>query len=352
MMKKKRTNEIRKFILDAIARSAPNVANLVAKEFGMSRQAVNRHLTSMLNEGILIAKGATRNREYSLKPFVSQRFEFDLPDEQLKDVMHGSHDEDRAWSRILRPLFNDLSENVLRICQYGFTEMLNNVFDHSEATKAIIEVEHNAARIDLTIIDNGVGIFNKIKHDFGLEDHLQAILELAKGKLTTDPQRHTGEGIFFASRMFDHFYIESGTLRFVHFKEGEDWLVEKPDKERSGTAVFMTISPNSRRTIKEVFNEFSTELDEYGFTKTKVPVALARYGDENLISRSQAKRLLARFERFKEVILDFSNVESIGPAFADEIFRVFTQQHPNIVLRHTNASEEVRKMIVRAQRPQ
>ena len=34
------------------------------------------------------------------------------------------------------------------------------------------------------------------------------------GKLTTDPHRHTGEGIFFTSRAFDCFEIRSGELRF------------------------------------------------------------------------------------------------------------------------------------------
>jgi len=63
--------------------------------------------------------------------------------------------------------------------------------------------------------------------------------------------------------------------------------------------------------------------NDFGFSKTHIPVFLAAYGEDNLISRSQAKRLLVRFERFKEIILDFENVESIGQAFADEIFRVF-----------------------------
>jgi hypothetical protein len=72
-------------------------------------------------------------------------------------------------------------------------------------------------------------------------------------------------------------------------------------------------------------------------------------GDNDLISRSQAKRLLTRFDRFKEIVLDFQNVDSIGQAFADEIFRVFKNEHPNINLHPVNANEEVMRMIVRAQ---
>jgi uncharacterized protein (DUF1330 family) len=57
-------------------------------------------------------------------------------------------------------------------------------------------------------------------------------------------------------------------------------------------------------------------------------VKLARYGNENLISRSQAKRLLTRLDKFKTVVLEFDDVPQIGRAFADEIFRVFANAHP------------------------
>ena len=79
-----------------------------------------------------------------------------------------------------------------------------------------------------------------------------------------------------------------------------------------------------------------------------MPVSLVRYGDEALISRSQAKRLLTRFDRFKRVILDFKGVEQIGQAFADEVFRVFTRSHPDIELVPFNANPDVDAMIRRA----
>jgi hypothetical protein len=56
----------------------------------------------------------------------------------------------------------------------------------------------------------------------------------------------------------------------------------------------------------------------------------------------------ARFERFKEVFLDFSAVESIGQAFADEIFRVYATRHPEMTLTAVNANRQVSQMIRRA----
>jgi hypothetical protein len=225
--------------------------------------------------------------------------------------------------------------------------MVNNMIDYSGGQKLTVRFRYSPAVIRMDIIDDGVGIFNKIQTELGLEDHRHAILELAKGKLTTDPERHTGAGIFFTSRMFDRFGIVSGKLRFVHNETHGDWLLEDLEQEQKGTFILLEIQPQSQRTIQEVFDKFAASTEDYGFTRTHVPVALARYGDENLVSRSQAKRLLARFDRFKEVSLDFKNVKTIGQAFADEIFRVFRRQNPQVHLAWINANTEVEKMIRR-----
>jgi len=99
--------------------------------------------------------------------------------------------------------------------------------------------------------------------------------------------------------------------------------------------------------MKEIYDEYA-EPDEYAFNKTRVPVKLARYEGEKLVSRSQAKRLVSRFEKFSTVILDFEDVEEIGQAFADEIFRVFASNHPEVKLITAHVTDAVNKMILRA----
>jgi hypothetical protein len=108
----------------------------------------------------------------------------------------------------------------------------------------------------------------------------------------------------------------------------------------------MKLNNHTSRTLKKVFDQFTSD-DEFGFTKTVVPVRLAQYGDDKLISRSQAKRLLARVDRFKTVIFDFTEVESIGQAFADEVFRVFASRHPEVELVAIKANSAVKRMIQR-----
>lgn len=110
----------------------------------------------------------------------------------------------------------------------------------------------------------------------------------------------------------------------------------------------MVIDPACARTAREVFERFTPDVpDDYSFSKTVVPVRLAALGNENLLSRSQAKRLVARIDQFKQVELDFSDVAEIGQAFADEVFRVFAKAHPQVRIVPVNANDYVRGMIRR-----
>ncbi len=235
------------------------------------------------------------------------------------------------------------------IWHYGFTEMLNNVIDHSGASYVMVSITKTAASTAVEIYDDGIGIFKKIQAALNLDDERHAVLELAKGKFTTDPANHSGEGIFFSSRMFDEFDILSGEVYFSHeFERSEDWILQRGASRSGGTLVTMKLHNHTARTTKKVFDKFTSD-DDYGFTKTVVPVKLMQYGDDNLVSRSQAKRLLGRFDRFKVVVLDFSGVASIGQAFADEVFRVFRAKYPQVELIPIHASSEVRRMISRAE---
>ncbi len=331
------SEKIRDFIVRNVHRFPKDIARRVSTEFGISRQAANLHLKRLVEEGALIASGATAAREYKLCAIAEKTLSYSL--EGLE--------EDVVWRNDVAPFLGALPKNVLDIWHYGFTEMLNNAIDHSGSERVSIHMVKTAADVQIGILDNGVGIFRKIQSALGLLDERHAVLELAKGKLTTDPARHTGEGIFFSSRLFDHFAILTGTTYFSHkFLDDRDWILESKGPEH-GTYVQMKLWNHTSRTPKKVFSKF-TIGDELAFAKTVVPVRLAQYGDEALVSRSQAKRLLARVEKFAVVMLDFEEVASIGQAFADEVFRVFPTEHPGTELHAMNENSAVGDMIKRA----
>lgn len=326
---------VRARALELIAADGRGVAAQLAAEFGLSRQAVARHLQALVAAGLVTAAGSTRAREYRLAP---QR-------EDRRSYPCAGLTEDVVWREVFAPVVADLPANVRDAWRYGVTEIVNNAIDHAASAEVHVGVVRNAAFTEGWVADDGDGIFRKIQQAFDLYDPREAILELAKGKLTTDPARHLGQSIFFSSRVFDAFDVRSGGL---HLARGAAvaWAFDRP-ASAPGTLVRMRLANASTRRVDEVFNAFAAP-EEYLFARTEVPVRLAQYEGEQLVSRSQARRLCARFERFREVVLDFDGVTAIGQAFADEVFRVFALAHPEVELKPVNVAPAVARMVGRA----
>jgi anti-sigma regulatory factor (Ser/Thr protein kinase) len=336
-MARKQDPKIREFILQNVEESPDSVASMAVQKYGLSRTGVARYMARLIADGLLTAEGNTRARRYTLKPFVEQSVLLER---------NGLWNEDTIWRERVRPLMQNVKQNVIDICQYGFTEMLNNVLEHSQSPDANIHYKQTYTKIRMSILDNGIGIFNKIRNDFHLTDARTALLELSKGKLTSDKKHHAGEGIYFTSRMFDRFAILSGSLCYTRIRrDADDWLIESTDEQEDtkGTYVRMDIGTNADWTTSSVFDLY--QGDDIYFRKTRVPVGLGRYPGEQLVSRSQAKRILARFADFAEIILDFTGVTQIGQPFADEIFRVFKNAHPSIPIVTANTNDDIDRMI-------
>jgi hypothetical protein len=169
--------------------------------------------------------------------------------------------------------------------------------------------------------------------------------------MTSDSEHHSGEGIFFTSKVVDAFLIESYNKQFKAGNELFFYSFEQiSDINIEGTAVAFLIDKNTDRKIKDVFDAYTTDDDGIGiFNKTEITVHLAQeYLDFPMVSRSLARRILSNIDKFKVVFLDFENIETIGQGFADEIFRVFKNKHPEISVIPLNTNEEIDFMIKRA----
>jgi DNA-binding MarR family transcriptional regulator len=329
-------NSIRQRALQLVAADGHGVGSQLAKEFGVSRQVANGYLQRLVQDGLLAAEGSTRARVYTL---VTQ---------QEVATTYGIEglEEDRVWQKTVLPALPDLPANVGDIWHYGATEMINNAIDHSGAGAVRVRLERNALYSEVRVADEGIGIFLKIQKALDLADTREAILELVKGKFTTDPDNHTGEGIFFTSRAMDEFHIRSDRLHFRHVARSPD-ILDKLEVSVRGTEILMRLDNASDRDLRQIFDDFS-DPEECTFDRTVIPMRLAQFEGQKLISRSQAKRIAHRFERFKRVELDFDGVESIGQAFADELFRVFPRSHPDLRLVPINVAPAVDRMIRRA----
>lgn len=335
MAQKGKKAALKRFLLREIRGCNRNPTRAAIQRFGVSRQYVSTMLGELRREGWASAEGSTRRRAYHLEFIKDSR---EIPT---------SIPEDRVWTEFVRQTVEDLPANVQQILQYGVTEMINNVIDHSGADSYALQVRKNPVLVIVTIGDDGVGVFEKLRDHFGLVDSEHAALELSKGKLTTDPEKHTGEGIFFTSRMVDEFQLLSDHIELVTEHADKAWVIRRTER-LPGTRVQLHVHADTDRAPVDVFREYTAGADDPSFSITHVPISLVEIGESNLISRSQAKRLMARLDAFARVELDFTGIASIGQGFADEVFRVWADAHPEVELEPVLANADVQLMIDRA----
>jgi anti-sigma regulatory factor (Ser/Thr protein kinase) len=305
--------------------------------FGISRQALNIHLRALIDAGRLVKTGSTKNARYhiSAKVEVKERF--------AADFQVAGLDESRIYQRLSLSLNLSrwLKADVESIANYAFTEMLNNVIDHSDSNRTRVRASLGAGKLSFEIKDWGKGVFASIAETYLLDNEQDAMVELVKGKTTTMPEAHSGEGIFFTSKAVDRFVLRSHRIQLEWDRTHGDVFVSTP-RYTKGTSVKVEIRRNSRLKLEDVFTRYAPEEFDYQFQKTLVHVKLL---NREYISRSEAKRLLQNLEKFRVVELDFRDVQAMGQGFADEIFRVFHSNYPNIEVHAVHTSPVIQAMI-------
>jgi len=304
---------------------------------GVSRQALNVHLRALIDAGKVLKSGSTRAARYRLAaaapaPLVVTR-QLDLP----------GLDESEVYDRLAVQLGlgPQLRPNVEAIVRYAFTEVLNNAIDHSEADRCTAAFRLGSATVGFEVRDPGIGLFHSIASKLHLADEETAMVELIKGKTTTMKERHSGEGLFFTSKAADRFVVRSHRLQ-LEWNRSRDDVFASTRRFVRGTRVEFTLNRDTRRRLEDVFEEYAPEEYDFRFQKTKVHVKLLQ---TDYVSRSEAKRLLANLEKFREIVLDFRDVRSVGQGFADEIFRVFAGRYPEIVIDTRNVTPAVSAML-------
>lgn len=319
-------------------------------DIGVSRQYVNMVISDLISEQQVIKLGGTRNAFYVSEEYVRLHPDT-LPSIFKRKYKNISLEEHQVLMEIEEKfsLLSDLPENVRSIFTFAFSEMLNNAIEHSGSKIISVEVSLRNHKLSFIVEDSGVGVFRNIMKKKGLRTEIEAVQDLLKGKTTTMPKSHSGEGIFFTSKAADLFILDSFRRQLCIQAQPDDIQVKKILISKRGTRVIFEICIDSKLHLNDVFKKF-TNLNndsDFGFDKTEIRVKLYTTSGVH-ISRSQARRILSGLEKFKIILLDFDKVPVVGQAFADEIYRVFHNIHPDILIQEENISAGVRFMIERS----
>jgi anti-sigma regulatory factor (Ser/Thr protein kinase) len=331
--------DVRSVILKKIEKTGEARVSEVMTATGFSRAYVNRFFQGLREEGKIVLLGQTNKTKYVL----AEREVLRQAKKEISSFRHLFKNKDLSEDKILAEVANqtgiflDLPKNVKQIVEYSLTELLNNAIEHSGSKTIELAVKKEKDRIDFSVIDKGVGIFNHIAKKRKLKNELEAIQDLVKGKQTTAPKEHSGEGIFFTSKAADIMTIQSSKKKLIFNNIVDDIFIKEGLKVK-GTKVAFVIGLKSKANLAKIFQEYSEGLFDFG--KTKVVVRLYKIGTE-YISRSQARRILSGLEKFKKIVLDFKGVEFVGRSFADEIFRVWQKKHPDIKVEYLGANKNI-----------
>lgn len=319
----------------------------IVKKTGFSRAYVDRFFKKLREDGIIILVGKANKASYVYAGEYGMAQGRDDVKKVHRILVNKNLDEDIILEGMKKAssIFKGLKKNLSRILEYAFTEMVNNAIEHSRSRKIEIFIERKKENIFFEIRDTGIGIFFNIMRKKRLNNDMEAIQDLLKGKETTAPVSHSGEGIFFTSKVGDSLTIKSSMKKLVFANLFEDVLIEDLKKSIKGTRVIFSIGLGSKKNLNEVFSEYTDDV--FRFSKTKVAVKLYREG-ANYVSRSQARRLLSGLEKFKTIVLDFKDLDTVGQAFADEVFRVWKNKHKDKDIEIENAGENVNFMVKRA----
>jgi anti-sigma regulatory factor (Ser/Thr protein kinase)/predicted DNA-binding transcriptional regulator AlpA len=251
--------------------------------------------------------------------------------------------ESIVWRQVKDDLQLDADSPAGAIIGYAFTEMLNNAIDHSGSETVTITWWTDPDQWSFEIRDYGVGAYPKLREGLHLASDFEAVQELSKGKRTTDPSRHTGEGIFFTSKAVDIFRLTSSGVRWTVDNLRHDVALGVA-REFSGTSVTCQIDPHADRNLTDTFRQFTRD---FAFTKTRPVVKLFEIGTD-FVSRSEARRLLDGLDvDFETIEVDFTGVSDVGQGFVDELLRVWPSAHPGKVVIPSNMNPAVDFMIQR-----
>ena len=259
-----------------------------------------------------------------------------------KTVSISGLQEHEVWLEIALALKLDPQCGAADIIPMAFNEMLNNAIDHSEGSHTRIKFEASPTVWSFEIFDDGEGVYAKIMKEFKLENVLESVAELTKGKRTTAPKAHSGEGIFFTSKAVDIFELSSDGIQWTVNNLLGDFSVGRV-KDLKGTRVFCQLSVDTKRKYTEVFKEFTVD---HHFLRTRPTVKLFETG-MTFVSRSEARRLLKGLEKFNEIEMDFEKVNAVGQGFVDEIFRVWALENLDRKIIPINMNDAVSFMVNR-----
>ena len=329
------SGKIKQFILNNIPLHQKDIIYTAVNQFGISRQAALKHMNALIDNNMVMAYGKTRDRRYKLIPQVNYNKIIPI-------------DSDFILHDVLQENFlihlESLPKNIFQICEYSIEALVNNIVEHSQASNLYVKLFLTYSDLNIIISDNGSGLLDNIRSKLDLEIVELAALELAKGQITTNLLKNSGEALNTIFHLFDKVEVDSSGYGIVYLSNREQWDI-KYSTQKQGTRVHLQINPNSNRTCDKIFQKLFNKKEQC----IRLPISLLKGPKKNsLISKQQAKNIFWNIGSINTIQFDFYNIDLIGPAFADELVRQSISINSDVSIEWINANDTIDLLMKRA----
>jgi len=235
-MSRTQTDSIREYILDCVASGPRSVARQVALAYGISRQAANRHLDALVEACVIEQTGHTRSREYRLR--CTSLFDREI---RVTPVL----DPELLWDDHIATVLVDDRAPVRDLCRGAFGELIRNVIEHARAGWINVAFSTTARHIDITVADDGRGIFSRVAERIGgasAKDTAILWSRHANARSVDFP----GSRLSLLGRNFESFSISSSGISLSFDATSEEWSVDEDPASKAGTRVSIRLPRSSR----------------------------------------------------------------------------------------------------------
>lgn len=218
-------DEAKAWVSTMIHSHSHDLIKALAHRYQVSGSTASATIKKLETSGLIKRSGPVNRPLFELSSDIEIMHSYSLP----------LLDEEQIWQRDFAPFFQaGLTKNQQALIHAGFVAIANNASAHSRGSTLHVIAELSMNNIEMTLQDNGIGIFKKIAPE---HPEMSTSTELLNAQMSV----HQNRSITVLVGQFDYFQIEANGLHFP-----EELAADSDDDElfEQGTTVIMSLTLN------------------------------------------------------------------------------------------------------------
>lgn len=227
-MAKIELDEAKVWVASVVNQHSHDLIKTLAHRYQVSSATAAATIKKLEQDGVILRSGARNRPVFELATNLVLTESYSLP----------IQDEEQIWLRDFAPfLLDGLSATQFDLIHAGFVAIAKNASAYSRGKILNVIVEQSLNNIEMTLQDNGVGVFKHIAPEYS---EMSTAPKLLNAHMIAHPSR----SLAMLAGRFDFFQIEANGMHFPEELAPEP--IDETDEElfEQGTTVIMALTLN------------------------------------------------------------------------------------------------------------